>query len=317
MSFRFRVGTNVINLENMAPGADELDELIDVDVETALSGSALVYNGAEWLAEPIAGSAGPTGPQGAAGAIGPTGPSSLQTAYEGGGDISAVGATGPSGTGKGIYTSNTHGDLVFFLGNNDGPTPFIITGNQPIIALRNQPGPWPDVAAEVRLFEASISGDEYVGLKSPASLGSSYTLTLPTSGGNSGELLTTDGSGILSWTSVAGPTGPTGPAGPGLSSIVGPFYLPVTSTSTGATYNCASTDVVVVVSGTPTTVNLPAGELNRVIVVKNIKSLGAVDVYANVGDSIEPGVPFITLNPGEARTLIAITSNAWAIIASD
>jgi hypothetical protein len=242
MPFRFRVGTNVINLENMAPGADELDELIDVDVETALSGSALVYNGAEWLAEPIAGSAGPTGPQGAAGAIGPTGPSSLQTAYEGGGDISAVGATGPSGTGKGIYTSNTHGDLVFFLGNDDGPTPFIITGNQPIIALRNQPGPWPDAAAEVRLFEASINGDEYVGLKSPTSLGSSYTLTLPTTGGSSGELLTTDGSGTLSWTSAAGPTGPQGDIGPtgpqgdiGPTGPMGPTGLTGDTGPTGAT----------------------------------------------------------------------------------
>jgi hypothetical protein len=272
MPFRFRVGTNVINLENMAPGADELDELIDVDVETALSGSALVYNGAEWLAEPIAGSAGPTGPQGATGPTGPTGPSSLQTAYEGGGDISAVGATGPSGTGKGIYTSNTHGDLVFFLGNNGGPTPFIITGNQPIIALRNQPGPWPDAAAEVRLFEASINGDEYVGLKSPASLGSSYTLTLPTTDGSSGELLTTDGSGTLSWTPAGGPTGPqgdTGPTGPtgstGLTGDTGPTgatgpsgitsgrtSISTTSLTIGSAAVGASNTIIVTLEGSPT-----------------------------------------------------------------
>jgi hypothetical protein len=39
----------------------------------------------------------------------------------------------------------------------------------------------------------------YVDLKAPATIGTNYTLTLPTTAGTSGQQLTTDGSGNLSW----------------------------------------------------------------------------------------------------------------------
>ncbi|MAP24962.1 MAG: hypothetical protein CMM87_05460 [Rickettsiales bacterium] len=56
-----------------------------------------------------------------------------------------------------------------------------------------------------------------VKLKGPAhSAGANYTLTLPTSTGNSGEVLTTDGSGLMSWEEVVGneisTTAPTSPS---------------------------------------------------------------------------------------------------------
>lgn len=54
---------------------------------------------------------------------------------------------------------------------------------------------------EVR-FEDSTGG-QYVGLQAPATISSSYTLNLPTADGSSGNGITTDGSGNLSFSDVA------------------------------------------------------------------------------------------------------------------
>lgn len=55
----------------------------------------------------------------------------------------------------------------------------------------------------LRFFEASGSGTDYVGLKAPASVTpSTWTMTLPPDDGTSGQLLSTDGSGITSWVTV-------------------------------------------------------------------------------------------------------------------
>ena len=55
-------------------------------------------------------------------------------------------------------------------------------------------------SAEVRLFEDTDNGTNYVGLKAPASLAASVTYTLPTADGSNTQKLTTNGSGTLSWT---------------------------------------------------------------------------------------------------------------------
>ena len=57
---------------------------------------------------------------------------------------------------------------------------------------------------DLRLKEASSNGTNYVALQSPASLSSNVTLTLPSTDGNSGEFLQTDGSGNLSFSVVQG-----------------------------------------------------------------------------------------------------------------
>lgn len=60
------------------------------------------------------------------------------------------------------------------------------------------------VDGEIRLLD--LNGGEYVGIQSPPLVTASYTLTLPTTPGTSGQLLQTDGSGNLSWVTVAGAT---------------------------------------------------------------------------------------------------------------
>ena len=59
-----------------------------------------------------------------------------------------------------------------------------------------------DIVSEGDLRLQDASGGQYVALDAPATVGSSYTLTLPAADGSSGQAITTDGSGALSFTSV-------------------------------------------------------------------------------------------------------------------
>lgn len=56
---------------------------------------------------------------------------------------------------------------------------------------------------EIRLRETASNGTHHVAVRSPASLGSNVTLTLPTTDGSNGQVLKTDGSGNLSFGSIA------------------------------------------------------------------------------------------------------------------
>lgn len=59
----------------------------------------------------------------------------------------------------------------------------------------------------LQLNEASSNGSNYVQVKTPAALSGNYVLTLPPNDGGSGEVLTTDGSGVLTWTAKTALTG--------------------------------------------------------------------------------------------------------------
>ena len=59
-----------------------------------------------------------------------------------------------------------------------------------------------DSEKELRLGDNT--GNEYVGLKAPAAVSAAYTLTMPTATGTAGQLITTNGSGILSFADAAG-----------------------------------------------------------------------------------------------------------------
>ena len=59
-----------------------------------------------------------------------------------------------------------------------------------------------DIVAEGDLRLQDASGGQYVALDAPATVGSSYTLTLPAADGSNGQAITTNGSGALAFTSV-------------------------------------------------------------------------------------------------------------------
>lgn len=64
-------------------------------------------------------------------------------------------------------------------------------------------------------FEASSNNGKTISLVAPTSLAADYTLTLPPNDGTSGQFLSTDGSGVLSWTAGDGTGTVTSVAGAG------------------------------------------------------------------------------------------------------
>jgi hypothetical protein len=61
-----------------------------------------------------------------------------------------------------------------------------------------------DNQKEIRFRETTANGTNYVALKAPASLSADLTFTLPSADGTSGQVLQTNGSGVLSFATVGG-----------------------------------------------------------------------------------------------------------------
>jgi len=60
---------------------------------------------------------------------------------------------------------------------------------------------------EIRLKEATANGSNYIGIKSPAALSGDYTLTFPNNTPGAGQVLVSDTSGFLTWSSNPGQIG--------------------------------------------------------------------------------------------------------------
>ncbi|WP_413558359.1 beta strand repeat-containing protein [Bdellovibrio sp. HCB209] len=84
----------------------------------------------------------------------------------------------------------------------------------------------------VRVF--NLSNTNKVTIQAPGSLSTDYTLSLPTGAGSAGQVLTTDGSGILSWISPNA-MAVTSVSGSAPITISGPALSPTVSISTATT----------------------------------------------------------------------------------
>ncbi len=58
-----------------------------------------------------------------------------------------------------------------------------------------------DNQADLRFYEATANGTNYVGFQAPATISADVLWTLPAADGSSGQVLSTDGAGTLSWSS--------------------------------------------------------------------------------------------------------------------
>lgn len=132
---------------------------------------------------------------------------------------------------------------------------------------------------DLRLEDSA--GGEYVALQAPASLASSYTLTMPVDDGSANQLLTTDGNGVLSWTS------PAGMSYPGVG-------IPVSTGSAWGTSKAAPSGDVVGTSDI------------QILTNKTIGMAGALDCNNNVIQEIKTA----TFN---SQTTIVTTSGAITI----
>jgi hypothetical protein len=61
-----------------------------------------------------------------------------------------------------------------------------------------------DNQKEIRFRETTANGTNYIGLKAPASVSADLTFTLPATDGTAGQVLQTNGSGVLSFATVGG-----------------------------------------------------------------------------------------------------------------
>jgi hypothetical protein len=110
----------------------------------------------------------------------------------------------PKGTGKlnldGIKFPNADGTANQFLKTDgSGNLSFdSLSFSTPLTVIGNA-----TAGSEIRLPEDTDNGSNYVALKAPDNLASNLTLTLPSADGTAGQVLKTNGAGVLSFTSIA------------------------------------------------------------------------------------------------------------------
>ena len=108
--------------------------------------------------------------------------------------------------GKQDVVANVSGTEIGYL---DGVTSAIQTQIDAKAALNNPTftsgvtSPQVDITAQGDLRLQDSSGGQHIALQAPATIASSYTLTMPTADGSADDFLKTDGSGNLSFGSVS------------------------------------------------------------------------------------------------------------------
>ncbi len=153
-----------------------------------------------------------------AGATNTTG--SGNTLLGAGADVGAVGLTNATAVGQSAIVSQSN-SLV--LGNSanvgigtSSPSQLLEVQNGNALLSNNN-----NIAAELRLAEPSGSGSNFTSFKAQAQA-TDVAYTLPAADGTSGQVLSTNGSGLLSWATAAG--GASGPAG---GDLTGTYPNPV------------------------------------------------------------------------------------------
>jgi hypothetical protein len=98
-----------------------------------------------------------------------------------------------------------------------------------------------DNQKEVRFRETTANGTNYVALKAPASVSADLTFTLPATDGTNGQVLTTNGSGVLSFTTPsAGISWQSSVKTSGFTAVAGEGYF-CNTTSAGFTVTLPAT----------------------------------------------------------------------------
>jgi hypothetical protein len=87
---------------------------------------------------------------------------------------------------------------------------------------------------EIRFREATANGTNYVSLSAPASLSADLTFTLPATDGTNGQALITNGSGVLSFTTISAGTAWQSVQTTGFTAVAGRGY-PCNTTSSAFT----------------------------------------------------------------------------------
>tara|TARA_B100001094_G_scaffold333138_1_gene408937 strand:- start:1619 stop:6409 length:4791 start_codon:yes stop_codon:yes gene_type:complete len=120
-------------------------------------------------------------------------------------DLSALGAPASDGqfivaTGAGAFAYENGSTVRSSLGLGDLSP--LIDGNGNTVALSAANNLLIDNTKELRFGELDGNGSEYVAIKAPDAITTSYTLTLPSAQGAANTVLVTDAQGVLTWDTV-------------------------------------------------------------------------------------------------------------------
>ncbi|MDQ7779412.1 MAG: hypothetical protein RDV41_06840, partial [Planctomycetota bacterium] len=159
-----------------------------------------------------------------------------------------------------------------------------------------------------------------ISIRTPATgdLTTSYFLVLPTDNGAAGQLLRTDGSGVMSWTSdIPGSDNDyiqNQSAGPQASAS---FWIDGTAQVDGAAINLGTTDLARAINigtgGLADTINIGTGAVTAdAISIGNAVGATSVAVNAGTGDFTLTSTDDVTINGGGASAAINIGTVATA-----
>tara|TARA_R100000306_G_C4378391_1_gene143032 strand:- start:151 stop:2199 length:2049 start_codon:yes stop_codon:yes gene_type:complete len=175
----------------------------------------------------------------------------------GSGDSTGLDFSNSSGTWT-VKAGTSDSDLIFQV-NDGGTTNTVLTldGGDSVVYL----GGNATKAGELRILEDSCCGSNYVAIKAPA-IGTSFTLTLPADDGCCGEVLKTNGSGVLDWTamsagvSLSGSTNNTVATVTGSNALAGEANLTFDGSTLTVTGDLTVTGGCIVITGAATDIDL-------------------------------------------------------------
>jgi hypothetical protein len=138
----------------------------------------------------------------------------------------------------GQFLSTNGSGVLSFATVGGSATPFAVIGNA-------------TAGSEIRLPEDTDNGSNYVAIKAPDTIASNLTLTLPSADGTSGQVLQTNGSGVLSFA--------------GVSASAGQVIQVITATD--STERLTSSTSFVTASNTLSVTITPSSASNKILVI--------------------------------------------------
>lgn len=203
-----------------------------LSISSLTSGQYLKYNGTNWINSALSVNLGTDVNGTLPVANGGTGTNSIGSGnIVIGGGTSAVTSLAAGSAGNVVYAT---GISSWGSGAPDAAGLVDKTSTQTISGAKAFTN-YVQMAAQNEVRFADTDSSNYVSIRSPATVSSNVTLTLPATAGSNGQVLTTDGAGALSWTASSGGTVTNIATGTGLSGG------PITGTGTISLANTAVT----------------------------------------------------------------------------